>query len=230
MEKIHSSERLIVLYTTGMNNVPFRASDYVFTPGDAIHFGREFWGTVRRLGGRDILGIALVSAVVFALRVYAGFGPEALFFWAFALSIFYWRWDARLPIGAALGCLAAIPLLLVLYNQNIVYSGEDWAERVAVWAYYFLVMGVGKQIVDVHAARRTADADSDDSIRAGTEPEPPLRKRRRWSPREYLFLKSERGDGSGKRGDIDLRATAGGTSGTVRVKDLSRYVLDLTKR
>ena len=140
-----------------VQNIQFKTSDYLFTPGDCIRLAREFWRGLKTLGFRDGIGLALLAGVALALRLSMGFGLEAIYFWVCAVAVVYWRLDARLPIGAALACLVTIPVLLLLYNQNILFTGDAWAERVAVWAYFFLVIGVAKQLFDLQVARHRTD-------------------------------------------------------------------------
>ena len=60
----------------------------------------------------------------------------------------YWHLDSRVVIFLALICMITIPILLALANKNILFYGDAWAETVAVWAYYFLVIGVVRQIFE----------------------------------------------------------------------------------
>ena len=73
------------------------------------------------------------------------------------MPIFYWKIDSRVSIGFALGGLVAIMILLALSGGGIAPSwrwGDNittlhfdaLAEVVAVWVYFFLVIGVVKQI------------------------------------------------------------------------------------
>lgn len=71
---------------------------------------------------------------------------EGTVFWAFTVVLFYKKWDSRISIGLALACLVTLPVLLSLFNYRILLVGDIWAERVAVWAFYFLSIGVVKQI------------------------------------------------------------------------------------
>ncbi len=59
------------------------------------------------------------------------------------LLILYFRrkYDSRILIGAALFCLVACPLFLIANNEKV-------AEKIAIYAYYFLVVGVIKQFVE----------------------------------------------------------------------------------
>ena len=60
----------------------------------------------------------------------------------------YWRVDSSISIVLALVGFVCVPILLILYNKNILFQGEILSERVAVWAYYFLVIGIVKQIFE----------------------------------------------------------------------------------
>jgi hypothetical protein len=124
-----------------------RLSDYTFTPRD---FGQLFVGLFRRLRHADLLdwiGIVLLGAFTVGLHTYTALGYDDIFFWVFAAWIFYFDLDARVSIGCALAGLITIPLLLFLGDLGYAF-GETGSEEVAVWVYFFLVIGVVKQVWD----------------------------------------------------------------------------------
>jgi len=51
-------------------------------------------------------------------------------------------------------------VLLSLFNYRILLMGDIWAERVAVWAFYFLSIGVMKQIVEFRVDQNSKFEDS----------------------------------------------------------------------
>jgi hypothetical protein len=159
---------------------PFKAVDYIFTPGDLWTATKKLFyvpqkqyigDQPRRIGKfvfvpekgmfgifgwmlrvtskvniRNLFGIGLLAAAVWLLHFGLHFSAEGVIFWLFALTLFYWKLDSRISIGLALAGLVLIPILLALGNKLILPSGEELAEKVAVWVYYFLVIGVAKQI------------------------------------------------------------------------------------
>lgn len=84
-------------------------------------------------------GVVALADTVFIVLFILGWGMQAAFFWAFTVALFWWRLDSRISIGFALVGLITIPILLT-------FEYEQWAEQVAVWVYFFLVIGVVKQI------------------------------------------------------------------------------------
>jgi hypothetical protein len=122
-----------------------------------------------------------------------------IFFITFIFSTFFWNIDGRISIGFALLCLIGIMALTILSGYAGVESAKSWSETVAVWTYYFLVIGVLKQMWE-HFREPKDDMEEigEKSGNAGnkhpspTPPHPhhhhppPLRKERRYhspSPR-----------------------------------------------
>jgi hypothetical protein len=127
-----------------------RPSDFLITPMDVIRGIRH---VVRHLGWYDLIGLVNLVCLLLILQQLLGFSVESLFFWGFGFALFYWRRDGRIAVGLGLLCLVAVPLLLALGQPGILIYGEAWAEQMAVWAYYFLIIGVGKQLVDLGVDR-----------------------------------------------------------------------------
>ncbi|PID52291.1 MAG: hypothetical protein CR972_02340 [Candidatus Moraniibacteriota bacterium] len=94
------------------------------------------------------IGGVVFFCVIIGLFVFTELTSIDIFFWTFFLSLFYWHIDSRVSIGGALACLLAIPVLLIAENNFGYINGGVWAEEVAVWAYFFLVIGVVKQIYE----------------------------------------------------------------------------------
>ncbi len=113
-----------------------RLTDYLLTPGDV-------YGWLTTLHKRDYVGAGLVVLVVALGTVVLSFEGGA--FLAFATALFYWRIDSRFAITCALVCLILIPVLLILSKFMFVIT-DATAERVATFAFYFLSIGVIKQI------------------------------------------------------------------------------------
>ena len=78
--------------------------------------------------------------------MWIGWSVEGSIFVAFAVTLYLMRWDARIAIVGALICLVSIMIMTFLYNYEFIE--RDWSEKVAVWAYYFLVIGVVGQIIE----------------------------------------------------------------------------------
>jgi len=103
---------------------------------------RRLWKRRSGLGFLDeYLPFALVVICVASARFIAS---ELFVFLIYigALAIYVWRrYDARLFVGTAILLLFACAVILVA-------GYEDFANEVAVWAYYFLVIGVGGLFID----------------------------------------------------------------------------------
>ncbi len=63
------------------------------------------------------------------------------------LSVWLYEYEGRISIGMGLGFLILCPLLLI-FNVDAV------AEKVAIWAYIFLVVGVGQQIIEYRRSEK----------------------------------------------------------------------------
>lgn len=126
----------------------FKLKDHILVPKDILILARSFW---RWSHYTDWLGILALGLYIFVFGYLFTLPAEPLFFIGFILAIIYYEMDSRVSIALALVCLVTIPILLSLFNKNILYQGEIWAEQVAVWAYYFLVIGVVRQIFEYRA-------------------------------------------------------------------------------
>lgn len=80
-----------------------------------------------------------VIAVV--LMLIWSFSLEAIIFLSGFLAFLLYRWESRIPAAGALLSLITCPILLALDMQT-------YAEQMAVYAYYFLVMTVLLQMAD----------------------------------------------------------------------------------
>jgi hypothetical protein len=129
----------------------FRASDYLLTPRDVYSWLAQ---VVARISWRDAAGVFIILYVGLYGRFVFNVSWQGTFFLCFIAALVYWRLDSRVAISLALAGLVCIPLLLILFNQTILLTGQYWAERVAVWVYYFLVIGVLKQIAEYMASQR----------------------------------------------------------------------------
>lgn len=121
----------------------FKASDYLITPIDAVHAVRN---ALTRTTARDVIGTAITLGIIGGTKYAMGLSIESSLFLAFTFALFYWRKNSRFSFSLALVCLILIPVLLILFTKNILLYGELWADTVAVWAYYFLVIGVLQEI------------------------------------------------------------------------------------
>ena len=82
--------------------------------------------------------------------LFKGLGVVDFLVLFYALTSFIFVWNSRWAGGAALVLLASCPVLLILKK-------EVWAENVAVYAYYFLVIVVITQIREVRKAKLPVD-------------------------------------------------------------------------
>jgi septum site-determining protein MinD len=97
---------------------------------------------VRRFLGENSLIVSLVALlfVVLMLRNDLAEKSHYLFLLYFIISLVF-RLDSRYPIGGAIALLFFTAILLV-------QEKEDFANQIAIYAYYFLVIGVVLQIAD----------------------------------------------------------------------------------
>jgi len=121
----------------------FKIKNYILTPSDiykgALHL-------VERVGLKDIIGLVVLLGLFFVFQNYFEWQADSSLFMIFWIALFFWNLDSRISIAGALVCLVFCPILLILENNYGFVMGEIWAEQSAVWAYYFLVIGVTKQI------------------------------------------------------------------------------------
>lgn len=121
----------------------FKIKDYIFTPIDLY---KAVLYLIKKAKRKDwIIFSALVLAFLFT-KNYLNWQLDSSLFFIFLLAVFFWNLDSRIPIGLALICLIIVPFLLAIDEKLIVSELKGWAEQFAVWAYYFLVIGVIKQI------------------------------------------------------------------------------------
>lgn len=94
---------------------------------------------------RMICLVALASIVY----IFTGVGLEATIFFSLLCLLLFWRLDGRISIGLGLLCLILIMVCIGLFRLNLFVYGEIWSEQLAVWAFYFLSIGVITQVVEL---------------------------------------------------------------------------------
>jgi len=142
-----------------------KLEDYIFTPKDVWNISKKIVRRVLHCKKRDWIYMVILVFVIIIEKYYFQFDLESIIFWAFTIILFWWRLDSRVPIVLALFCLIAIPILLSLFNGGIFFEGDEWAEVVAVWAYYFLVIGVIEQIFEYRTeAKLYPKKNTDDEV------------------------------------------------------------------
>lgn len=83
-----------------------------------------------------------VLILIFAVLLFIWqFNFEAITFLTLSLFFVLYAWDSRVVAGAALAFLASDPILLI-------YKKDNFAEQMAIYAYYFLITAVVLQIVE----------------------------------------------------------------------------------
>lgn len=116
------------------------ATDYFVTPND---IGRS----IVRIRWEHGLGVAAGLLTAFLVYKFTGLGVEAAIFGALLISLMVWRSDPRWLFGAAIGSFGAIIIVSTLWRDMEVYD-KPLSERMAVWSFYFLVIGVMLLIVE----------------------------------------------------------------------------------
>ncbi len=126
---------------------------YFFLPTDFLLL---VWRMLK-FAWRNWRQVAIVSIVAILVHYIFGAGLEGVVFMGFLATVFAWDLDGRVSIGAGLACLILIVILQVLIQSGVLLLFEESTETVAVWAYYFLCMGVLKQLVDLVREGRSTD-------------------------------------------------------------------------
>jgi len=121
----------------------FKLSEHILTPIDLYRIALSL---LQKTTGRDIIKIAILIGLFVVFRNYFEWQTDSSLFMIFWIALFFWNLDSRISIGLGLISLIFCPILLYLHENNGFLMGEVWAEQMAVWAYYFLVIGVSKQI------------------------------------------------------------------------------------
>jgi len=63
------------------------------------------------------------------------------------LTVKLYKFEGRVSVGVALGFLVLCPFLLILKKEAI-------AEKAAIWAYMFLVVGIIQMLIEVRKEKR----------------------------------------------------------------------------
>ena len=93
---------------------------------------------------RDVLEAKLKLALIvimIVLMIVWSFSLESVTFITLFVAFLLYQWDSRIFAAGALVSLASCPILLTVQLNS-------YAEQMAVYAYYFLVMTVALQIVE----------------------------------------------------------------------------------
>lgn len=100
---------------------------------------------------RMILGFFVLGTAIFSLMYFTDLATSDIFFWIFMTAMFWYKIDSRVSIGAALFLLIVIMFFTFIDSLHITkYYIQGSLEKMAVWVYFFLVIGVIKQIWEYH--------------------------------------------------------------------------------
>ena len=117
--------------------------------------------------------LRLVAVMIVSVVLGIVMGPRAGVLWLLFLSFAVYEWENRVVGVLALVSLASCPVLLSL-NQN------DWAEVMAEWAYFFLVITVILQLIEYkrHPDRFAEEGDTEEeptkTTTEASHPEPEI--------------------------------------------------------
>ncbi len=125
-------------------------SDYIFTPRDFWDLGKS---AISKFRAKDLLGLIILFLAFELFWWFLAVSGEALIFVFFIVILFYWRIDSRVSISLALAGLIAVVLLLIMEKFNLLALGDEAANKVAVWTFYFLAIGVAKQMWENYTDR-----------------------------------------------------------------------------
>lgn len=143
-------------------------TEYVFGLRDLWHLIRYLYRRAAGMRRQTLLKLLLIVAIELGLVFWMGYGVQGIFFWGFFLASFLFGWDGRVAIGFALVGLVLIPILLAPKQYAGWILADLWAEEVAVWVYFFLVIGVVRQAWELS--------------RQSEEPRPPEKLKRHAPP------------------------------------------------
>lgn len=94
---------------------------------------------------RKITGTVVIVLAMLAMFIFTNLTTVDIFFWLFFFAMFWFRLDSRISIAGALVGLVLIMFLTA--GQGFGWWQTDkLSEQVAVGVYFFLVIGVVKQI------------------------------------------------------------------------------------
>ncbi len=94
---------------------------------------------------RKNIGLGVILIAMIGMFVFTDLTSTDIFFWLFFFAMFWYRLDSRISIGGALVGLVVIMFLSA--GQGFKWwQADDLMEQIAVGVYFFLVIGVLKQI------------------------------------------------------------------------------------
>lgn len=146
-----------------------------FVPGDSLTHRRMAEVGDALIDRRSLLAKILATIAV-AVLAFLRWDAGAAFFLALLTASVTGLVDRRVSVVLGLLCLASCPLLLIadreawLQRSSLVdyyaanaglYDPSAAAEQTAVWAYYFLCIGVVAQIVRYTVMRKRHDSEKD---------------------------------------------------------------------
>lgn len=118
----------------------FKVSDYFLTLKDLGDFLRY------KVINNDWKGIILLLIILIVGLKYK-IGGELLIFSTYVIMSLYWRYSEKVAIYFSITLILISALLMILFNNDVVYSGYAWADRTALWAYYFFAIGVFQYLI-----------------------------------------------------------------------------------
>lgn len=136
----------------------FKATDYLILPSDVFHL-------IRALLRMPLIGwmklLLLIGGYFFAVH----FGADTIdaLFVVFLIAMFAYNIDAKISISLALILLVSIVLTMLLGPYVEFINETTWPEAIAVWVYYFLAIGVFKQMKDMFMERGGEEVDDEET-------------------------------------------------------------------
>ncbi len=94
----------------------------------------------------DPLAIPVVVAIFLALTINNISTIETGIFLALLILVLWWRIDGRIPVVAALVGLVITAIVNTYANHSLSLFAATIAERIAVWVFFLLVIGVMRMI------------------------------------------------------------------------------------
>lgn len=114
---------------------------------------KDFYRLIRKMivgvSITTIIGEVLMVAWIVVMFFVLHWPLEAIFFVSFFVALVYWNIEGRVSIGIGLICLVLIVIMQLLVDVLVSLPLQQLSENLAVWAFYFLALGVLKQIYEL---------------------------------------------------------------------------------
>lgn len=129
----------------------FQFTDYIFTPGDLFRGSSRL---IKKISWRDLIATTALVLVFIMLKIYLGWQADTAFLLIFAVALLYWNISFKVSASFGLISLIFYPFLLLLSDKGIVFLGDNWENRIAVWVYAFLAIAIASRILEYRKEKK----------------------------------------------------------------------------